>query len=533
MPSNSTAAIFDVEPIGTRMLLSTESTLLLGAIELLLGGSIDGGVKERRMTDIDQALGRHFFERLLAQLTLIWTDVAGLDLSLETVDQHMETAQMVSVSEPTLSFMIEARLGGISATLALLIPWSAIAPVADQFAARDDARSGTRSEEDETSVRRAVGDVEMTVRAEVAAVAMPIEAVLALKEGDLLRLNAPAAGGITLFADKIPVHTGRPGRSGSRRAVQVTGHVGGPAMSAADALNRLGQSTAEACLRRARDVRRGQGLDRRGHDARRLRARRSPACPSRRVAMSVSYVDGVTGGNVFLITLDGAKMLAASMMGMDEPEDPDATELSELELSAVSEAMNQMMASAAAATSRRARHRGRDRHARDQDLHRRRRDRRRLSADAARRAYRDVDLRRAGAARPARPERVRRAYVERARRHRRRRRRRPRDRWRATPRARPRAQPSLAGIPVRVWAELGRARMPSAQIVGLPTGAVVELDKQADDAIDLYVNGTHFATGRLVVVDGTDWAVRIEHVLDVTEINSESGMEVARWPESW
>jgi flagellar motor switch protein FliN/FliY len=86
---------------------------------------------------------------------------------------------------------------------------------------------------------------------------------------------------------------------------------------------------------------------------------------------------------------------------------------------------------------------------------------------------------------------------------------------------------------VRVWAELGRARMPSAQIVGLPTGAVVELDKQADDAIDLYVNGTHFATGRLVVVDGTDWAVRIEHVLDVTEINSESGMEVARWPESW
>ncbi len=228
VPANSTAAIFNVEPIGTRMLLSTESTLLLGAIELLLGGSIDGGVKERRMTDIDQALGRHFFERLLAQLTLIWTDVAGLSLRLETVDQHMETAQMVSVSEPTLSFMLEARLSGISATLALLIPWSGIAPVAVQFAARDDGR-GTRTTEDASSVRRAVGDVEMNVRAEVAAISMPIEAVLALKEGDLLRLNAPATGGITLFADKVPVHTGRPGRSGSRRAVQITGRVGGPA----------------------------------------------------------------------------------------------------------------------------------------------------------------------------------------------------------------------------------------------------------------------------------------------------------------
>ncbi len=227
VPSNSTAAIFNVEPIGTRMLLSTESTLLLGAIELLLGGSIDGGVKERRMTDIDQALGRHFLERLLAQLTLIWTDVAGLSLNLETVDQHMETAQMVSVSEPTLSFMMEARLGGLSATIALLIPWSAIAPVAGQFAAREDGGKGDRSEDDEVSVRRAVGDVEMMVRAEVAAVSMPIEAVLALKEGDLLRLNAPASGGVTIFADKVPVHTGQPGRAGSRRAVQVTGHVGG------------------------------------------------------------------------------------------------------------------------------------------------------------------------------------------------------------------------------------------------------------------------------------------------------------------
>jgi flagellar motor switch protein FliM len=226
VPTNSMAAIFEVEPIGTRMLLSAESNLILGAIELLLGGSIEGGVKERRLTDIDQALGRHFFERLLGQLTLIWTDVAGLELKLDTVDQHMETAQMVSVSEPTLSLMLEARLQGMSAMLALLIPWSAIAPVADQFAARDDA-SMVQNADDATSVRRAVGSVEMTVRAEVAAVELPIEAVLSLKEGDLLRLNSPASGGITLFADKVPVHVGRPGRAGSRRAVQVSGKSGG------------------------------------------------------------------------------------------------------------------------------------------------------------------------------------------------------------------------------------------------------------------------------------------------------------------
>jgi flagellar motor switch protein FliM len=73
------------------------------------------------------------------------------------------------------------------------------------------------------SVRQALGGVKVPVRAEVASVHLPIEAVLALKPGDVLPLQAPADAGVTLYADKVPVHRGRPGRSGARRAVQIEG----------------------------------------------------------------------------------------------------------------------------------------------------------------------------------------------------------------------------------------------------------------------------------------------------------------------
>jgi flagellar motor switch protein FliN/FliY len=302
-------------------------------------------------------------------------------------------------------------------------------------------------------------------------------------------------------------------------------------MSSSEALNRLGESTAEACQGVLEMFAPGK-ISIGDVTAVDVPSTAFNGVPVPAVAMSVSYVDGVTGGNVFLITLDGAKMLAASMMGMDAPEDPDATELSELELSAVSEAMNQMMAQAAAATSlvlgteveigtpETKTFTGAD-----------------AIADAYPQTPHAVRVAMSICGEPARlVQLVPNAFVVRMSS--------ALDEIGAevgavpeTSSSRPAgttaAQPSLAGIPVRVWAELGRARMPSAQIVGLPAGAVVELDKQADDAIDLYVNGTHFATGRLVVVDGTDWAVRIERVLDVSEINSESGMEVARWPESW
>jgi flagellar motor switch protein FliN len=72
---------------------------------------------------------------------------------------------------------------------------------------------------------------------------------------------------------------------------------------------------------------------------------------------------------------------------------------------------------------------------------------------------------------------------------------------------------ALRSVNVRVWAELGRTRMPTGQVVGLPSGAIVELDREAEDAVDLYVDGQRYATGRLVVTDDESWGVRIEQIL--------------------
>jgi flagellar motor switch protein FliN/FliY len=71
---------------------------------------------------------------------------------------------------------------------------------------------------------------------------------------------------------------------------------------------------------------------------------------------------------------------------------------------------------------------------------------------------------------------------------------------------------AIRAVPVRVWAELGRTRMPVGQAVSLPPGAVVELQSAPDDPVQLYVNGRHFASGRLLLVE-QEWAVRIDHVL--------------------
>jgi flagellar motor switch protein FliM len=228
VPSRSVSCLVDVPEVATRMLLSAELNLVLSAIELLLGGpgSGDGSQqRDRRLTDIDWALARHFLDRLIAQLSIVWQDITDVELSVAGLDMHLETAQTAPVSEPTLALTIEARMDRDSSTLALLLPFSAIAPVAHRFSSRDDLAGEDASES--AAVREAVGRVEMTVRAEVAAVDLPIEQVLALQAGDVLRLDARADEGVTLYADAVPMHRALPGRSGGRRAVQVTDRNGG------------------------------------------------------------------------------------------------------------------------------------------------------------------------------------------------------------------------------------------------------------------------------------------------------------------
>jgi flagellar motor switch protein FliN/FliY len=220
-------------------------------------------------------------------------------------------------------------------------------------------------------------------------------------------------------------------------------------------------------------------------------------------------VDGVTGGNVFVMPLKGARAMAAAMMGEAPPED-DATELTELELSAAGEAMNQMMAAAANATAAVL---GTEVEIGVPDV------RVLDSLAGALEGHKDAAHITSAVftvfGQPCRlVQLVPNAFVMRMTK--------ALDELGAEylgdqgPSISGESlglDESLRGVPVRVWAELGRRQMPIGSLVGTPAGAVVELDRQADEPVDLYVNGMRFATARLVVSDDGEWAVRIESLV--------------------
>jgi flagellar motor switch protein FliN len=267
----------------------------------------------------------------------------------------------------------------------------------------------------------------------------------------------------------------------------------------------LGESTAQAVERALQNVYPGAsrvGAVVAGHGAEQAgeQAVHGLAVPA--VCAEVSYVDGVTGGNVFLLPVDGARRLAATMGVEGDATAGEGAELSEIELSAVGEAMNQMMSAAALATSG----------VLGQEVEIAPPQIRVVTTEAE-----AAEILRASAAPHVLTvnftvadvsarliQLVPNAFVVRM------------DRALESQTTEYTTAPlgaALRAVPVRVWAELGRARMPAGTSLDLPTGSVVELDREVEDPVDLYVDGLHFATGRLRVAEDGSLQLEVEEVV--------------------
>ena len=68
-------------------------------------------------------------------------------------------------------------------------------------------------------------------------------------------------------------------------------------------------------------------------------------------------------------------------------------------------------------------------------------------------------------------------------------------------------------IEVPITVRFGTKQMIFEDILKLDQGVLVELDRRADEPVEVFVNGKAFARGEVVVVDGC-YAVRITEVLN-------------------
>ena len=75
----------------------------------------------------------------------------------------------------------------------------------------------------------------------------------------------------------------------------------------------------------------------------------------------------------------------------------------------------------------------------------------------------------------------------------------------------------LSNIPVRLTVEVGSTSLRLSEILDLTEGSVVELDRQADDLLDIMVNGALIARGEVVTINGR-YGIRVVDVANTEAV---------------
>jgi flagellar motor switch protein FliN/FliY len=85
----------------------------------------------------------------------------------------------------------------------------------------------------------------------------------------------------------------------------------------------------------------------------------------------------------------------------------------------------------------------------------------------------------------------------------------------------------LLDMNIQVNVTVGRIDISVRRLLQLGPGSVVILDKSVDEPVDLYLKGSKFATGDIVVVDDK-FAVRVRQILPVASQTGEKTPETAK-----
>ena len=199
--------------------------------------------------------------------------------------------------------------------MALLIPWLAIDTVSDRLSGKE-AREPEAESAGAAEIGRAMAGVPVTLRAEVAAIEVPIEQILSLGPGSLIRLGHAGRSGHHRIRrerqarPRTARRQRRPARDPGIRYREEVRMSQQQDITPREALMRLGASTAEAIAKVLENF--TPGAVERG-EVTVLEDGTSPFANVARgsIASSVSYVDGVTGANIFVLTPAGARLLAS------------------------------------------------------------------------------------------------------------------------------------------------------------------------------------------------------------------------------
>jgi flagellar motor switch protein FliM len=224
LPPNSLFHMITLAPLPGYMVVTISPNVSYLILEQRLGGKIEGEVKERPLTDIDQSLLRGLVEHMLNDLKSAWNKLVVLEPSLEdsTINQHW--VQMVMGNEKVMLLTFEMTILGTTGTMNIYLPFSTLKPIAGVLNPHVWISGRKEKVIDNSSRDIAINNlynVQLPVQVIMGSVNLGLEEIINLEIGDIIQLETKVDQPLVMQIANQKLFQVFIGKVGSQIAVQV------------------------------------------------------------------------------------------------------------------------------------------------------------------------------------------------------------------------------------------------------------------------------------------------------------------------
>jgi flagellar motor switch protein FliM len=224
IPNPTTLAVINMDPLKGSAVLEIDPSVTFSIIDRLFGGKGEGTKVTRDLSDIEQSVMEGIIVRILGNMREAWSQVIDLRPRLGQIETNPQFAQIVPPTEMVVLVTLETKVGEVEGMMNFCIPYLTIEPIISKLSAQywySSVRRGTTTE-NLNILRERLSSIEVTVAAEIGKMDLTVRDVLALKQGDVIRLSNTRIGDpMVLKVGNKPKFTCRPGVVGNKLAVMI------------------------------------------------------------------------------------------------------------------------------------------------------------------------------------------------------------------------------------------------------------------------------------------------------------------------
>ena len=228
LPDTTSINVIELKPIGGKLILEVNLSLVFPIIEKLLGGIGAPMNKVREITDIEQKLIEEFINLTIADLQEAWRSVApNTEFKIEGRETSPRLVQIVAPNEIVAALVFEIRMGSVSGMMNFCLPAHLLEPLRHQFEVEKSSfvKKDAKTEIMEKRMSNVLMYTKTKIEAFLGNISVKIRDILQLKEGDVIPLDVKVDDLVTIKVGGKEKFKGLYGMMEGKKAIRVESSI--------------------------------------------------------------------------------------------------------------------------------------------------------------------------------------------------------------------------------------------------------------------------------------------------------------------